>query len=233
MPALLSPTSLLTTSRSALNSPSLSLSAVVASVASGWLCICRGRSVVVDRGGTDGVRPCRLVEQRVSGLPLEQVLGWADFCGQRIAIDAGVFVPRRRSEFLVRHAAAVTHPGAVVVDMCCGSGAIGAALAAVQSHRTCMPSTSTRSPCSAHVAISTAGYTRATCTSRCPRRCEVVSTCSLQTRRTCRPTRSRSCPQKLACTNRKWRWTAGWTALRSSDGSLPAHRFGSRRRARC
>jgi len=74
----------------------------------------------------------RLVEQRVSGLPLEQVLGWAQFYGQRIAIDAGVFVPRRRSEFLVRHAAAVAQPGAVVVDLCCGSGAIGAALAAVQ-----------------------------------------------------------------------------------------------------
>jgi release factor glutamine methyltransferase len=74
----------------------------------------------------------RLVEQRVAGLPLEQVLGWAEFCGQRIAIDPGVFVPRRRSEFLVRHAAAVVPLGGVVVDMCCGSGAIGAALAAVR-----------------------------------------------------------------------------------------------------
>jgi release factor glutamine methyltransferase len=74
----------------------------------------------------------RLVEQRVAGLPLEQVLGWADFCGLRIAIDPGVFVPRRRSEFLVRQAAIVVQPGAVVVDVCCGSGAVGAALAAVR-----------------------------------------------------------------------------------------------------
>jgi release factor glutamine methyltransferase len=74
----------------------------------------------------------RLVEQRVTGLPLEHVLGWAEFCGQRIAVDPGVFVPRRRSEFLVRQAAIVARPGAVVVDMCCGSGAVGAALAAVQ-----------------------------------------------------------------------------------------------------
>lgn len=74
----------------------------------------------------------RLVEQRVAGLPLEQVLGWAEFCGQRIAIDPGVFVPRRRSEFLVQQAAAFTQPDAIVVDMCCGSGAVGAALAAVQ-----------------------------------------------------------------------------------------------------
>jgi release factor glutamine methyltransferase len=74
----------------------------------------------------------RLVEQRVTGLPLEQVLGWAEFCGLRLAIDPGVFVPRRRSEFLVRQAAGIAQPGAVVVDMCCGSGAIGAALAAVR-----------------------------------------------------------------------------------------------------
>jgi release factor glutamine methyltransferase len=75
----------------------------------------------------------RLVEHRIAGLPLEQVLGWAEFCGIRIAIDPGVFVPRRRSEFLVHQAAVATQPGAVVVDMCCGSGAIGAALAAVRS----------------------------------------------------------------------------------------------------
>jgi len=74
----------------------------------------------------------RLVALRVAGLPLEQVLGWAEFCGQRIAIDPRVFVPRRRSEFLVQRAAVVTQPDAIVVDMCCGSGAIGAALAAVR-----------------------------------------------------------------------------------------------------
>ena len=75
----------------------------------------------------------RLVDQRVAGLPLEQVLGWAEFYGIRIAVDPGVFVPRRRSEFLVQQAAVATQPGAVVVDMCCGSGAIGAALAAIRS----------------------------------------------------------------------------------------------------
>jgi release factor glutamine methyltransferase len=41
------------------------------------------------------------VQQRVSGLPLEQILGWARFCGMRIAVDPGVFVPRKRTEFLV------------------------------------------------------------------------------------------------------------------------------------
>ncbi|WP_199434904.1 putative protein N(5)-glutamine methyltransferase [Qaidamihabitans albus] len=70
-----------------------------------------------------------MVDRRVAGEPLEHVLGWAEFCGLRIAVDPGVFVPRRRTEFLVHEAAALAHPRAVVVDLCCGTGAVGAALA--------------------------------------------------------------------------------------------------------
>lgn len=75
-----------------------------------------------------------MVERRVAGLPLEHVLGWAEFCGLRITVEAGVFVPRRRTEFLVRQAAALAPPRAIVVDLCCGSGAVGAALAATLDH---------------------------------------------------------------------------------------------------
>jgi release factor glutamine methyltransferase len=85
-----------------------------------------------------------MVDRRAAGLPLEQVLGWAEFCGLRITVAPGVFVPRRRTEFLVRQAAllvrggdpprppreGLAHPRAVIVDLCCGAGAIGAALAA-------------------------------------------------------------------------------------------------------
>ena len=70
-----------------------------------------------------------MVGRRAAGLPLEHVIGWAEFCGLRIEVDPGVFVPRRRTEFLVERAAAVSPPRAVVVDLCCGSGALGAALA--------------------------------------------------------------------------------------------------------
>jgi release factor glutamine methyltransferase len=76
-----------------------------------------------------------MVGKRASGLPLEQVVGWAEFCGLRITVAPGVFVPRRRSEFLVQEAAAAAGHGnggapAVIVDLCCGSGAVGVALAA-------------------------------------------------------------------------------------------------------
>ncbi|MFL6055958.1 MAG: putative protein N(5)-glutamine methyltransferase [Actinoallomurus sp.] len=70
-----------------------------------------------------------MVDRRVAGLPLEHVLGWAEFCGLRVAVEPGVYVPRRRTEFLVRQAAALAPRGAVVLDLCCGSGALGAALA--------------------------------------------------------------------------------------------------------
>ncbi|UQA93862.1 putative protein N(5)-glutamine methyltransferase [Streptomyces halobius] len=75
-----------------------------------------------------------MVERRVIGLPLEHVVGWAEFAGLRVAVDPGVFVPRRRTEFLVERAVglagALGRPRPVVVDLCCGSGAVGAALAA-------------------------------------------------------------------------------------------------------
>jgi release factor glutamine methyltransferase len=70
-----------------------------------------------------------MLERRVAGMPIEHLLGWAEFCGLRVAVDAGVFVPRRRTELLVRLAAGLIRPGAVVLDLCCGCGAVGAALA--------------------------------------------------------------------------------------------------------
>ncbi|RZU32956.1 putative protein N(5)-glutamine methyltransferase [Blastococcus saxobsidens] len=79
---------------------------------------------------TDRQELDRLVERRVAGTPLEVLLGWAEFCGLRIAVAAGVFVPRRRTEALVLEAAALARPGSVVVDLCCGTGAVGAALRA-------------------------------------------------------------------------------------------------------
>ncbi len=85
--------------------------------------------LLLDSAGTQA-ELAAMIDRRVAGDPLEYVLGWAEFCGLRIEVDPGVFVPRRRTEFLVHNAAALTKPGAVVVDLCCGSGAIGVALAA-------------------------------------------------------------------------------------------------------
>ncbi|MGW4487710.1 putative protein N(5)-glutamine methyltransferase [Amycolatopsis sp. NPDC004368] len=74
----------------------------------------------------------RLLQRRVEGEPLEYVVGWAEFMGRRFVVADGVFVPRHRTELLVRLAAgfAREREGAVVVDLCCGSGALGATVAA-------------------------------------------------------------------------------------------------------
>ncbi|MBM7410851.1 release factor glutamine methyltransferase [Clavibacter michiganensis] len=68
---------------------------------------------------------------RVAGEPLETVLGWAAFAGRRIIVRPGVFVPRRRTERLAGAAVAAAREveSPVVVDLCCGSGAIAAVLA--------------------------------------------------------------------------------------------------------
>ena len=80
----------------------------------------------------------RMVDRRVAGEPLEVVVGWAEFCGLRIEIDAGVFVPRLRTEFLVDESARLVElvrlvlpsdEPVVILDLCCGSGALGVALA--------------------------------------------------------------------------------------------------------
>lgn len=73
-----------------------------------------------------------MIRRRCAGEPLETVLGWAQFAGLRVRVARGVFVPRTRTELLVELAdelLADRPTSAVVVDLCCGSGALGAAVA--------------------------------------------------------------------------------------------------------
>ena len=71
----------------------------------------------------------RMVARRIAGEPLEVVVGYAEFAGLRIPAVAGVFVPRVRTEFVARLAADLAPPSSIVVDLCCGSGAIAATVA--------------------------------------------------------------------------------------------------------
>ncbi|GAA4535114.1 putative protein N(5)-glutamine methyltransferase [Amycolatopsis samaneae] len=84
--------------------------------------------LLIDAAGTPAELDT-MVRRRVEGLPLEHILGWAEFAGRRVAVDPRVFVPRRRTEFLARQAIRHGRPGAVVLDLCCGSGAVGTAVA--------------------------------------------------------------------------------------------------------
>jgi release factor glutamine methyltransferase len=84
-------------------------------------------SAATDRAGLDA-----MVARRAAGEPIEYVVGWAEFCGRRVLVEPGVFVPRVRTEVLAGQAvlaAAQGMGGVGVVDLCCGSGAIGLVVA--------------------------------------------------------------------------------------------------------
>jgi release factor glutamine methyltransferase len=89
-------------------------------------------AAVLHRAAADPPTLAALVRRRADGEPLEQVVGYADFCGVRVGLRPGVFVPRARSRLLVDRGiqAARERSSPVVVDLCCGSGALGMALAA-------------------------------------------------------------------------------------------------------
>ncbi len=69
------------------------------------------------------------VRRRTEGEPLEAILGWVGFCGLRLMVAPGVFVPRQRTAALVDQAVALARTGDRVLDLCCGVGAIGVAVA--------------------------------------------------------------------------------------------------------
>ena len=77
----------------------------------------------------------RWLVNREAGVPLAWLVGGLLFAGQRVSVDAGVYVPRPQTEQLARRAArllaAATGPAGVwAADLCTGSGAVAAYLAA-------------------------------------------------------------------------------------------------------
>ncbi|GAA3799398.1 putative protein N(5)-glutamine methyltransferase [Streptomyces chiangmaiensis] len=109
--------------------PSLSLSDVVSVLRSAGCVFAEDEAQLILSSARTPDEAASMVERRVAGLPLEHVLGWAEFHGLRVIVEPGVFVPRRRTEFLVAQAVDLGRHACLVVDLCCGSGAVGAALA--------------------------------------------------------------------------------------------------------
>ncbi|MGH3158131.1 MAG: putative protein N(5)-glutamine methyltransferase [Streptosporangiaceae bacterium] len=133
---------------------SVSLSAVVARLRAAGCVFAEDEAELLVAQARTPAELDEMADRRAAGLPLEQILGWAEFCGLRITLEPGVFVPRRRTEFLVHeairclrdppdHPSATSAPASpkrltsaardktvppVVVDLCCGSGAVGTAL---------------------------------------------------------------------------------------------------------
>jgi release factor glutamine methyltransferase len=95
--------------------------------------VSRGRLVVAGDFATDQLARFReLVRKRASRVPLQYLTGSAPFRHLELAVGTGVFVPRPETESVVEWGLGWLgrRPGAVVVDLCAGSGAIAAAVAA-------------------------------------------------------------------------------------------------------
>ena len=77
-----------------------------------------------------------LVARRLSGEPLAWIIGSVVFCGVRVHVDPGVFVPRPHSEAMAQRAISLLPAGGIAVDLCTGSGAVAAVLGAAHPHST-------------------------------------------------------------------------------------------------
>lgn len=69
-----------------------------------------------------------LLGRRLTGEPLAWIVGGVTFCGLRIRVDPGVYVPRQQSEALARRAVERLPADGVAIDLCTGSGAIARTL---------------------------------------------------------------------------------------------------------
>lgn len=93
-------------------------------------------ALLLDAAGDDAGQLESLVARREAGEPLEHVVGWAEIAGVRVVAAPGVFVPRHRTEHLATQALALAadvvaaRGSVVVVDLCCGSGAVAAVVLA-------------------------------------------------------------------------------------------------------
>ncbi len=70
-----------------------------------------------------------LVQRRAAGEPTAYLVGAKEFCGRRFRTDARALVPRPETELLVEAALEALPAEGLALDLCAGSGCVGATLA--------------------------------------------------------------------------------------------------------
>jgi release factor glutamine methyltransferase len=78
----------------------------------------------------------QLIARRLRGEPLAWITRSVSFCGVRVRVDPGVFVPRPHTEALARQAIALLPATGIAVDLCTGSGAVAAVLGSAHPRAT-------------------------------------------------------------------------------------------------
>lgn len=110
-------------------------SAVAARLAAGgFLAPGEEASELLAVAGDDARRLESLVERRLTGEPLAWITGAVTFCGVRVLVDPGVYVPRPHTESLAARAVELLPEHGVAVDACTGSGAIAVVLGQHRPH---------------------------------------------------------------------------------------------------
>lgn len=86
---------------------------------------------------SEGAGPIeQILDRRLRGEPLAWITGSVRFCGVRVHVDAGVFVPRPHTQALARRAVALLPADGIAVDLCTGSGAVAAVLCSAHPRAT-------------------------------------------------------------------------------------------------
>lgn len=73
----------------------------------------------------------KILDRRAEGEPIQYIMGSQNFYGYDIKVGPGVLIPRLDSETVVEHAIELIKERhyKTVLDLCCGSGALGIAIA--------------------------------------------------------------------------------------------------------
>ncbi len=85
---------------------------------------------LVVRGEEAVELPGRIIDELVSGRPVQYVLGQTEFCGLEIGVDERVLIPRPETEELVAHILKSSPRPRRILDVGTGSGCIALALKA-------------------------------------------------------------------------------------------------------
>ena len=75
-------------------------------------------------------RLAALIQRRRSGIPVQYLVGRADFYGRSFSVREGVLIPRFDTEILIDTALKHLRDGDSILDLCAGSGCIGFTLGA-------------------------------------------------------------------------------------------------------
>ncbi len=90
----------------------------------------RGRLMLIDTiRNAEADRLAELVSRRAARIPLQHLVGTAAFRYLELAVGDGVFTPRPETELLAGWGVEQVTPGATVVDLCSGTGAIALSVA--------------------------------------------------------------------------------------------------------